>query len=114
MTARIVNVVLGAWLFVSAFLWPHSGSQLTNTWICGLLAGAFALIAMKVEEVRFLNTALSIWLFIAAFALPTYAAGTIWNNALVAIAMFIVSLVPNETVGHGRRLTYRRRTQLPV
>lgn len=113
MTARIVSVILGAWLFLSAFLWPHGSVQLTNTWVCGVLAVAFALIAMRLEEARFLNTALSIWLFISAFALPVLSAGTIWNNAIVAIGLFVASLAPNERRGE-RRLAYRRRTRLPA
>ena len=35
--ARIVNLVLGIWLFISAFVWPHSTAQMTNTWILGVL-----------------------------------------------------------------------------
>ncbi len=69
-TARIVNIVLGIWLFVSAFIWPHSYAQMTNTWIVGLLCVAFALIAMRVPEVRYLNTLLAVWLFISVWALP--------------------------------------------
>ena len=93
---RIINVILGIWLFVSAFIWPHSRAQLTNTWILGVLCVLFALVAMALPWARYLNTLLAIWLFISAWALPTVSAGTIWNNVLVAIAVFIVSLVPTE------------------
>jgi hypothetical protein len=93
---RIVNIILGVWLFLSAFLWPHNQAQLTNTWIVGVLCVIFALIAMAVPWVRYLNTLLAIWLFISAWALPMTNAGTIWNNVLVAIAMFIASLIPSE------------------
>lgn len=92
--ARAINIVLGVWLFISAFIWPHTGVQQTNTWILGVLCVAFALIAMGVPMVRYLNTLLAIWLFISAFALRDVSVGTVWNNALVAIAIFIVSLVP--------------------
>jgi hypothetical protein len=93
---RIVNLILGVWLFISAFLWPHAQAQLTNTWVCGVLAVIFSLIAMGVPWARYLNTLLAIWLFISAWALPTTSVGTIWNNVLVAIAIFVVSLVPSE------------------
>ena len=92
---RIINVILGVWLFISAFVWPHSMSQMTNTWILGVLCVIFALVAMAVPWVRYLNTLLAIWLFISAWALPSVSPGTIWNNVLVAIAIFIVSLVPS-------------------
>lgn len=92
---RIINVILGIWLFISAFVWAHTQAQMTNTWILGVLCVIFALVAMAVPWVRYLNTLLAIWLFISAWALPTVSVGTIWNNVLVAIAIFIVSLVPS-------------------
>ncbi len=96
MAARTLNVILGIWLFISAFVWPHTSSQFANTWILGVLCVVFALIAMRSPPVRWLNTILAIWLFISAFALPHQLIGTVWNNALVAIAIFILSLIPND------------------
>jgi hypothetical protein len=93
---RIVNVVLGAWLFISAFLWPHTAAQRTNSWVCGVLCIVFALVATTAPWARYLNTVLAIWLFISAWALPAISAATVWNNVLVAIAIFVVSLVPSE------------------
>jgi SPW repeat len=92
LSARAVNLVLGIWLFISAFVWPHDHAQMTNTWILGVLAVIFSLVAMRVQAVRYVNTLLSIWLFISAFALPHLHRGTVWNNALVALVMFFVSL----------------------
>jgi hypothetical protein len=94
-TARILNIILGVWLFISAFIWQHSAAQQTNTWILGVLAVVFALVAMyAAAQARYLNTILAIWLFISAFALPRISVGTVWNNVLVAIAIFALSLVP--------------------
>jgi hypothetical protein len=92
--ARALNILLGVWLFLSAFLWQHTDAQRSNTWICGVLCVAFALVALGVGVVRYLNTLLAIWIFISAFALPSISVGTVWNNALVAVAMFVLSLVP--------------------
>lgn len=92
---RVLNVILGVWLFISAFIWPHSQAQMTNTWILGVLAVVFALVSMYVAaQARYLNTLLAIWLFISAFALPRVSVGTVWNNAIVAILMFVFSLIP--------------------
>ncbi|MGC4117917.1 MAG: SPW repeat protein [Myxococcales bacterium] len=103
MPARVANIVVGVWLFVSAFLWKHAPQQMTNTWILGLLCVAFALIAMAVPEARYLNTALSIWLFVSAFVLPRVSTGTVWNNVICAIAIFLLSLTPTEAVPAVRR-----------
>jgi hypothetical protein len=107
--ARAVNIVLGIWLFLSAFLWTHSAAQMRNTWVCGVLIAAFAAVAFAVPVVRYLNTALAVWLFISAFALPSISQATIWNNALVAIAVFVFSLVPAGVEGGRRYVGFRRR-----
>ena len=92
--ARYANIVLGVWLFISAFLWLHSYAQMTNTWIVGLLCVLLAIVALRVAVARYVNAILAVWLFISAFALPSVHVGTVWNNALVAIAIFFVSLLP--------------------
>lgn len=97
--ARLVNTALGVWLFISAFLWHHTMAQRTNTWILGVLTVIFSMAAANNPRTRNLNTILAIWLFISAFALPYNNAGTVWNNALVAIAIFVLSLVPSITTG---------------
>lgn len=104
--ARIINIALGVWLFISAFIWQHTSAEMTNTWILGVLAVVFALLAAYVfVQARFLNTLLAIWLFISAFALPHVSAGTVWNNVIVAILMFVFSLIPSGTqpMHFGRR-----------
>ncbi|HET6436660.1 MAG TPA: SPW repeat protein [Anaeromyxobacter sp.] len=98
--ARWANLVLGVWLFISAFLWPHLTAQRTNTWILGVLFAIVALVAMSTPQARWLNAALSIWLFLSVWALPHQNLGTMWNNALVAIVVFLLSLVPEG--GPGR------------
>jgi hypothetical protein len=97
--ARAVNLLLGIWLFISAFAWEHVLAQRTNTWILGVLCVVFALIAMSAPTGRWLNTALAVWLFISVWALPHQHLATMWNNALVAIVVFALSLVP----GAGER-----------
>lgn len=97
--ARGINIALGAWLFISAFAWSHSGSQQTNTWIVGALCAFFALIALSYPAARWLNTALSVWLFISVWALPRSSVATGWNNALAAIAVFVLSMVPWDFEG---------------
>jgi hypothetical protein len=103
--ARVVNVVVGIWLFVSAFVLPHTYAQFTNTWILGILTVVFALGAVRFAPVRFLNTLLAIWLFISAFAFSGNFYATVWNNAIVAIVIFVISLIPpahTEAVPAGR------------
>jgi hypothetical protein len=92
LSPRYLNVMLGVWLFIAAFLWPHTYAQMTNAWILGILCVVFALVAARFQEARYLNTALAVWLFISAWALPRESLGTVWNSVLVSIAIFVVSL----------------------
>lgn len=92
MTVRVVSILLSVWLFISAFIWVHTGIQFTNTWIVGIAGVAFALLTMLSPAFRYLSTLLSLWLFISVFVLPTDTA-TAWNNALVGVALFFLSLV---------------------
>ncbi len=96
MAARTLNVILGIWLFISAFAWDHAAAQQANTWILGVLCVVFALAAMRAPQARWLDAALAIWLFISVWALPHRNLGTMWNDALVAIAIFLLSLVPGD------------------
>lgn len=91
--ARFANILIGIWLFVSAFLWADTPEQFTNTWICGVLCAAFALIALGADWARYLNTALAVWLFISTWALDTVNPATVWNNVIASIAIFVISLI---------------------
>jgi hypothetical protein len=91
---RIVNVVLGTWLFLSAFAWPHARTQMTNTWVVGVMCATCAIVAMAVPWVHCVNTLLAIWLFVSTWWLPAVDARTVWNNVIVSVAMFAASLVP--------------------
>jgi len=106
--ARAVNLLLGVWLFLSAFAWNHTGAERVNTWVMGVLCAAFAAIATTAATARWLNTALAVWLFVSVWALPHHSLATMWNNALVAIAVFLLSLIPGE--GEHRRVVGHQAT----
>ncbi len=92
---RAANIVLGAWLFISAFIWPHTQSSATNTWIVGLLIAIVGIVALYVPWVRWLNAVLAVWLFISTLIFPHVVAATMWNNTIVAILVFLLALVPS-------------------
>jgi hypothetical protein len=91
---RALPIALGAWLFVSAFLWPHGTGAATNSWIVGLLIAIASLIALRMPWLRWLDTALAVWLFLSTLAMPGATRGTLWNNLIVAMLVFLASLVP--------------------
>lgn len=103
--ARWVNALVGVWLFISAFVWPHTAAQYTNTWLMGVITVAVAIIALGATGFRFVNTAVGIWLIISAFALPTMTMATRWNNFIVGIVVGVLSLVGTTSTGSS---TFRR------
>lgn len=104
---RWLNVVLGAWLFISAFSWPHGEAQFVNSWLIGIAMVIAAGTAIRYDGARYVNSVLAAWLFVSAWALPTFSTATFWNNVLVGVAAFIISLVP-------RTPTTRTMTEGPI
>ena len=103
MPARTLNLILGLWLFVSAFVWPRTGATFANAWIVGLLAAVFAVIGMSNGRVRFANTALSAWLLVSVAVLPHRSSFGRWNDLAVAVLMLGLSLVPGTMYRPPRR-----------
>jgi hypothetical protein len=99
---RAVNVAAGLWLFISAFLWPHSPGSMTNTWVVGLLIAAIGAIGTVAPDARWLNTAVAVWLFFSTVWVYPSSPATVWNNVIVAIVVFVLSLVANRSSSRPR------------
>jgi len=95
--ARIVNIVLGVWLFISAFLWPHNPASQTNTWLLGVIIAVVGVAGLFTPPIRWVNTAAAIWLFLSTLFINHDMPGTVWNNLIVAILVFILSLTASRT-----------------
>ena len=86
MVRRVLDLSLGLWLFVSAFLWPHGAAQAIDAAAVGALLMALAVVRQPhQEQARHATTALAIWLFVANIVLPGTTLPTAWNHALVAV-----------------------------
>jgi hypothetical protein len=92
---RWISLAVGIWVFISAFVWPHTAGEQTNTWILGVLIVIGSLAAMQMPNVRYLNTLFAIWLFFATLVITHSQAGTLWSNLLSAIVVFVMSLIPS-------------------
>ena len=110
-SSRYLNILVGLWLFVSAFVLRHSAAQFTNTWVMGIIVAAIAALALAWPAIRYLNTLAGAWLIISAFALPAITSGTRWNNFIVGIVVVVLSLAEAPTVAglrSGTRAPHRR------
>jgi hypothetical protein len=101
MVIRVMDVAVGVWLCASAFLWPHGMPQFLNATVIGAAIAIDAGMALKGHErARMGNRALAVWLFLSNLLLPGTSLPTAWNHALVAVVVFLLSMVP--TVHAGR------------
>lgn len=101
-TPRWINVVVGLWLFMSAFLWAHTPAHFTNTWIVGALCAGAAVVGTKIRPMRFVNVGLAVWLFVGTWLFPGASSATLWNNLIAAIIMLVVALTPNSPAAVAR------------
>lgn len=107
---RWIDLLLGSWLFVSAFIWEHTAAHFNNSWIVGLAVAIVAAVAMRRESLRYINAGLAVWLLLSSWVLPLAADATFWNNLVVSVLMFIVALTPRVE----RPRTFRPGPQAPV
>jgi uncharacterized membrane protein len=98
-----INLVLGVWLFISAFVWPHTMGQQTNTWILGVLIALASAWAMYAPNARYLDTIFAVWLFVSTLVIARHSPATMWNNLIVAIIVFVLSLPGGVEPVTGRR-----------
>ncbi len=94
---RYITSAAGAWLFLSGLFWTHLVGQRANALIVGPLMLIVAIVAIGTPKVRFANAVLALWLFFSSVFLPVYRY-TEWNNVIVAVVVFVFSLVPS---GHS-------------
>ena len=98
MTTRINGVIVGLWIFMSAFLWHHTPEEFALTWICGALAALFAAAAIVQPMARHLNTAVAVVLFVGTMVFRIESEATFWSNLVSAVALAFISQMPSEEV----------------
>ena len=115
MTARIFNVLIGTWLFLSAFGWPHSPAQGMTALICGALTLLSALASIYYPRVRYLTATIAVVLFVSslATAIPRYDL-TFWHNAVFAIVIFLIALFDDGRIGARRRYNVADQLSQPI
>jgi hypothetical protein len=101
-TGRILNIFIGIWLIVSAWLWPQAYAEQVNAWTVGALMIVFAIAAAARGVLRYLNTGLAVWLLASIWVLPAMTTSTAWNWGLVALFALVFSLFPNVPLTEQR------------
>jgi hypothetical protein len=95
--ARLVEILLGVWMFASPVLFTHTPEQAVSFMVVGVLIVVFGLASLfVVPQARYVTAALGVWLVISAFVLPMSTDDTMWNCILGGLAALGLASVPNE------------------
>jgi hypothetical protein len=93
MGARIVSALLGLWLYLSAFAWPHTPFQRANAWIAGIVAVTAAVLGLRnIKTGRYVNAVLGAWLIVSALLMPAIRPATLWNHLIVGFALVLFAM----------------------
>ena len=89
MTARIFNILMGVWLFASAFILPQGRVQFASTALCGALAALFAAMTNYDLRARYLSAAVGALVVVLAFTLHPMGSATFWHNGVMGISIAV-------------------------
>jgi hypothetical protein len=98
MWKRVFIVMLAVWLIFSTFAWPHRDAHLANTLLVGAGLVIFGALSTAYGWARVVTLALSIWLLLFVILVKPLEAFTFWNNAMVALFVFVLSLLESNRV----------------
>jgi len=96
MGKRVAVVVLSIWVLFSINAWTHSRPDQINSAAVGAVLFFFGAISIRHEWARYVTLAAGLWLFAFSAFIGRSDPLTFWNNAMVALAVFILSLVGGE------------------
>ncbi len=113
MEVRVISLMMGVWLFLSAFLWPHNGAVALTTWIPGLVIAAAAVAAVAAPPLRYVNVVLGLWVLAAAVA--NGADDIVMNNGLVGLTVLVAAFLPPVPRGlEPRQTAWMKSPEHPV
>lgn len=92
MTARIFNLLMGLWLFASAFVLPQSRGQLASTAICGALTVLFAALTSYDRRSRYITATVGAVVVALAFAVHSLGSATFWHNGIIGISIAVAAV----------------------
>jgi hypothetical protein len=95
MTALVLRLVISTWLFISAFLLPHSAMTAWNGLIVACLVAAVSFLAFAMPGrpgVRWWNAVLATWLMATAILMPHVSLLTMLHDIGVGMVIAALSL----------------------
>ncbi len=91
MTTRIFNILMGVWLFVSAFVMPQGRGQIASTAICGALTTLLAVLTTYDPRSRYLTEAVGALVVVLALTVHPVGSATFWHNGVMGISIAVAA-----------------------
>ncbi len=95
---RLANMLLGMWLQISAFAWPHSDGGRISSWVMGLLISIVAVLSLGAPPMRWLNGVLALWLILWTAATATGDALGYGNAVAVGLLVLVLSTIGSRSL----------------
>jgi hypothetical protein len=91
MTARIFNILMGLWLFASAFILPQGRGQVASTAICGALVALSAALTSYNSRSRYITAAIGVLVVVLALVAHPLGGATFWHNGVMGISIAVAA-----------------------
>lgn len=96
MFIRVLNALLGLWLFASAFMFSHAPAPFINVLVVSLAVMAVGMASILGRHgARRVNAALGAWLVISALAFPNIPTAGIVHQIVMGVLLVITALFPH-------------------
>ena len=96
MFIRVLNALLGLWLFASAFMAGPEPLQFINVLLVSLAVMTFGIASVLGRHgARRVNAALGAWLFISALLFPHLSTAQTIHQIVISVLLVITSLFPH-------------------
>jgi hypothetical protein len=96
MWKRVAVVLISIWVLFTGNVWATSRPNQINSAAVGAGLFFFGLISIRHEWARYVTLAIGLWLFVFSAFFSRDTATNFWNDAAIALAVFILSLVGGE------------------
>jgi len=93
MWKRVAVMLLSIWVLFSVNAWPHPRANQLNSAVVAAGLFYFGALAIRHEWARYVTLALGLWLFLFTAVISHGGPITFWNDAMVALAVFVLSMV---------------------
>jgi hypothetical protein len=96
MFIRMLNPLLGLWLFASAFLLSRAPAPFINMLVVSLAVMAIGMASiLGRHRARRVNAVLGGWLFLSALIIPQVSTGVMVHQIVMGVLLVITALFPH-------------------